>query len=81
MPRSGSPWQNAFVESLNGRLRYELLAVEAFHTLFEAKIMAADYRQHSNKYRPHSSLGYLTPDEFTLQWTNNHPGLTKRLAF
>ena len=41
----GSPWQNPFAESFNGRLRDELLAVEQFHTLLEAKIMAEDYRQ------------------------------------
>jgi putative transposase len=76
----GSPWQNAYVESFTGRLRDELLAVEVFHTLLEAKIMAEDLRQHYNAHRPHSSLGYLTPDEFVLQWTNTNPGLTKSLA-
>lgn len=54
----GSPWQNAYVESFTGRLRDELLAVEIFHTLLEAKVMAEDYRQHYNRYRPHSSLCY-----------------------
>ena len=77
---SGSPWQNPFAESFNGRLRDELLAVEQFHTLLEATIMAEDYRQQYNKHRPHSSLGYLTPDEFTLDWHNNNPGLTQALA-
>lgn len=76
----GSPWQNAFVESFNGKLRDELLAVEQFHTLLEAKIMAEDYRQHYNQYRPHSSLGYRTPHEFTLDWNTNNPGLSKTLA-
>ncbi len=76
----GSPWQNAYVDSFTGRLRDELLAVEVFHTLLEAKVMAEDYRQHYNRYRPHSSLGYLTPDEFALQWSNTNPGLTKSLA-
>jgi hypothetical protein len=38
--RPGSPWQNPFIEKLNGKLRDELLAVEEFHTLLEAKIMA-----------------------------------------
>ena len=76
----GSPWQNAYVESFNGRLRDELLAVEVFHTLLEAKVMAEDYRQQYNAHRPHSSLGYLTPDEFALQWSDNNPGLTKSLA-
>jgi len=76
----GSPWQNAFVESFNGKLRDELLAVELFHSLLEAKVMAEDYRQHYNTYRPHSSLGYRTPNEFTLDWNNNNPGLAKTLA-
>ena len=62
----GSPWQNAYVESFTGRLRDELLAIEVFHTLLEAKVMTEDYRQQYNAHRPHSSLGYLTPDEFAL---------------
>lgn len=53
-----APWQNAFVESLNGKLLDELLAIEVFPALLEAKVMAEDYRQHRNTYRPHSSLGY-----------------------
>jgi len=76
----GSPWRNAFVESFNGKLREEVLAVELFHSLLEAKVMAEDYRQHYNTYRPHSSLGYRTPNEFTLDWNNNNPGLAKTLA-
>jgi putative transposase len=76
----GSPWQNPFVESFNGKLRDELLAIELFHSLLEAKVMAEDYRQHYNTYRPHSSLGYRTPNEFTLDWNNNNPGLAKTLA-
>jgi putative transposase len=76
----GSPWQNAYVESFNGKLRDELLAVEIFTTLLEAKIMAEDYRQSYNKHRPHSSLNYMTPDEFTLNLHHNNPGLTKTMA-
>jgi len=67
----GSPWQNAFVESFNGKLRDELLAIEMFHSLLEAKVLAEDYRQHYNSYRPHSSLGYRTPNKFTLDWNIN----------
>ena len=74
-----SPWQNAFVESFNGKLRYELLAIEEFHTLLEAKVMAKNYRQHYNTHRPHPSLGYRTPSEFTLVWKTN-PGLATTLA-
>ena len=62
----GSPWQNAFLEAFNGKLCDELLAIEVFHSLLEAKVMAEDYRTHYNTYRPHSSLGYRTPNEFTL---------------
>jgi transposase InsO family protein len=62
------------------QLRDELLAVEVFHSLLEAKIMAEDHRQHYTAHRPHSSLGYLTPDEFVLRWTNTNPGLTTSLA-
>lgn len=62
----GSLWQNEYVESFTGRLRDELLAVDVFHTLLEAKIMAEDYRQYYDTYRPHSSLGDLTPDKFEL---------------
>ena len=56
-----------------------MLDVEEFNTLLEAKIMAEDYRQNYNKYRP-SSLGYLTPNEFTLQWHNNNLGLSTALV-
>ena len=76
----GSPWQNAYVESVNGKLRDELLGVEIFTTLFEAKIMAEDYRQDYNQNRPHSSLGYKTPHEFKQNWHHNNQGLTTALA-
>jgi putative transposase len=76
----GSPWQNAYVESFNGKIRDELLAIEEFTTLLEAKIMAQDFRQDYNSQRPHSSLKYQTPDEFTVEWQNNNPGLIKILA-
>jgi len=42
--------------------------------------MAEDYRQNYNKYRPHSSLNYMTPDEFALNWHYHNPGLTKTMA-
>jgi len=64
----GSPWQNAYVESFNGKLRDELLAVEIFTTLLEAKIMAEDYRQSYNKHRPYSKIGYMTPLAYELQF-------------
>jgi len=60
----GSPWENAFVESFNSRLRDELLDQEVFTSLTEARVLAEQYRVFHNLDRPHSSLGYLTPAEF-----------------
>jgi len=57
----GSPWENGYIESFNGRLRDELLNVEIFDTLLEAKILIERWRQVYNKIRPHSSLGYRPP--------------------
>ena len=53
----GSPWENGYVESFNGKLRDELLAREQFDTLLEAKILIERWRRHFNAVRPHSSLG------------------------
>ena len=60
----GSPWENAYVESFNGRLRDELLDRELFTSLEEARVVLEDHRLDYNHRRPHSSLGYLTPAEF-----------------
>lgn len=60
----GSPWQNAYGESFNGRLRDECLNLEWFRNLAEAKVVIEVWRQHYNADRPHSSLGYQTPQEF-----------------
>jgi transposase InsO family protein len=57
----GSPWENGYVESFNGKLRDELLDREIFYTLLEAKVMIERWRQHYNRVRPHSSLGYRPP--------------------
>ncbi len=64
----GSPWQNPYVESLNGRLRDELLNQELFFTLLEAQMLAEDWRTDHNKNHPHSALGMLSPDEFAAIW-------------
>ncbi len=71
----GSPWQNPYVESLGGRLRDELLAVEAFNSLLEARVLVEDWRIEYNTVRPHSALGYLTPSDYAKTWTN-HPALS-----
>ena len=57
----GSPWENGYNESFNGRLRDELLNGEVFYTLKEAQIIIEDWRRHYNHVRPHSSLGYKPP--------------------
>jgi putative transposase len=63
----GSPWQNGYGESFNGRLRDECLNVEWFHNLAEAKVVIECWRKHYNEERPHSSLGYKTPQAFRLR--------------
>lgn len=60
----GSPWQNPYVESFNARLRDELLNVEVFTCLEEAKVLAADWRSDYNANHPHSALGMLSPERF-----------------
>ncbi len=57
----GSPWENGFIESYNGKMRDELLNCEIFDTLFEAQVLIDDWREEYNKRRPHSALGYRPP--------------------
>lgn len=57
----GSPWENGYLESFNGKLRDELLNGEIFYTLREAQIIIERWRIHYNTKRPHSALGYRPP--------------------
>src|ERR687890_974359 len=57
----GSPWENGFVESLDARLRDELLDGEIFHGLREAQVVIESWRRHYNQVRPHASLRYRAP--------------------
>ena len=57
----GSPWENGYIESFNGKLRDELLNREIFTTLTEARILVEKWRQEYNQVRPHSTLGYRPP--------------------
>ena len=57
----GSPWENGYIESFNGKLRDELLNCEIFDTLLEAKVLVEMWRKEYNHHRPHSSLGYRPP--------------------
>jgi len=68
----GSPWENAYVESFNGRARDELLNIEEFGSLREARIVVEAWRIEYNTWRPHSSLGGLTPVEFATRWVSEH---------
>ena len=63
----GSPWENGYIESFNGKLRDELLNGEIFDTLFEAKVLIEQWRKEYNTIRPHSSLGYRPPAPETFQ--------------
>jgi putative transposase len=62
----GSPWENGYIESFNGKLRDELLNCEIFDTLREAQVITEQWRQHYNRVRPHSSLGYKPPAPETI---------------
>lgn len=57
----GSPWENGYIESFNGKLRDELLNGEIFMTLLEAQILTDSWKKEYNQVRPHSSLGYRPP--------------------
>jgi putative transposase len=60
----GSPWQNPYVESFHSRVRDELLDVEEFSCLAEAKVVIGDWWEDYNHRRPHSALGMRTPAAF-----------------
>ena len=67
----GSPWQNPFVESFHSRVRDELLDVEEFSCLAEARVVIGDWREDYNWRRPHSSLGMKAPAVFAAEWATN----------
>ena len=64
----GSPWENGYCESFNGKLRDELLDGETFYSLAEARIIVEGWRRQYNTVRPHSSLGYRPPAQEALLW-------------
>jgi putative transposase len=69
----GKPWQNGVAESFNGKFRDECLSLEWFRSRAEAKVVIEAWRRHYNEVRPHSSLGYLTPNEFAVRQANTAP--------
>jgi putative transposase len=71
----GKPIQNAFAESFIGRLRDELLNETLFRSLPQARAALDAWRADYNACRPHSSLGWLTPDDYAHRWTSYNNGL------
>ena len=74
--RAASPWENGFIESFNGKLRDELLNMELFDTLLEAKILMERWKLHYNTVRLHSSLGYRPPAPEAVLTTPQHNQIT-----
>jgi transposase InsO family protein len=66
----GSPWENGFVESFQGKLRDECLNEEIFWSRAEAQVVVDWYRTVYNRERPHRSLGYRTPAEAAAEGKN-----------
>jgi len=69
----GSPWENGYIESFNGKLRDELLNLEIFDTLLEAKVLVERWKEEYNTVRPHSSLNYRppAPEAIKPKWLEN----------
>ena len=66
----GSPWQNGYCESFHGKFREERLNEHWFLTLDDARETIESWRIDYNQARPHSALGYLTPEEFATGYAN-----------
>lgn len=77
----GSPWENGYCESFTSKLRDELLNREIFYSLAEAGVVVEGRRQHYNKVRPGSSLGYKPPAPCAMTWPPERaqPGTTVTL--
>ena len=76
----GSPWENGYNESFNGKLRDERLNGEIFYTLKEAQILIEQWRQHYNTVRPHSSLNYRPPAPQTIEVTSERPNYVQTIT-
>ena len=68
----GSPWENGYCESFNGKLQDECLKGEIFYSLREAQVVIGAWRDHYNRVRPHSALGYRPPAPVTLEVAARH---------
>jgi transposase InsO family protein len=83
----GSPWENGYGESFNGKVRDEFLNLEQFNTVLETRVLADRFKKHYNTARPHSSLDYRPPaPEASAPWPPStqvpaaHTGLTLRVV-
>ena len=80
----GSPWQNGYSESFNGRFRDELLNLEIFASTLEARVLSKKWRRNYNEKRPHGALAYRTPKQVLEQalktGTLQAPRLTSQVA-
>lgn len=74
----GSPWENGYTESFIDKLRDECLNREVFQSGKDAWTIVENWRQEYNNYRPHSSLGYLTPVEFVRQYYDKNEGVESK---
>ena len=72
--KPGSPWENGHIESFHDKLRDECLNRELFGSLREARVILEGWRIEYNERRPHSSLGYQTPNEYAGAKTNRSDG-------
>lgn len=79
--KPGKPTQNAFVESFNGKLRHECLNQHYCKTLEEAKEHIEAWRNQYNEFRPHRSLGGLTPDAFASKWQMDNNNQTQEKLY
>jgi transposase InsO family protein len=76
----GKPWQNGFAESFHARLRDEYLDAEVFRSVSEAQVRLNICRNDWNEARLHSSLGYLTPNEYADRWHKDAENTAKAKA-
>lgn len=60
----GQPWLNGYIESFNGKLRDECLQINSFYSLLHARVVIEDWKTEYNEIRPHSALGYKTPNQY-----------------
>ena len=77
--RPGKPVENAYIESFNGKLRKECLNQHYFTSLGEARRLIEAWRVEYNQFRPHSSIGGLTPEAFASTWQQSTEANTQEL--